>query len=77
MTLVAGPYFRLDRIDGAAQGDWRARYAQGPLLVVPLAGTVTVDGTPVHAGACAFAAGVEQIACTSDPLFLVAQAVMG
>ena len=46
--LVAGPHFTLDVVYGAA-----ARAADGPVLVIPLAGEVRVGGQLVAPGACA------------------------
>jgi len=77
VSLVAGPYFRLDRVDGAAPGDWRARYDGAALLIAPLAGGVQVAGQAVAAGSCAIAATTDEIANKADALFLVAQAIGG
>lgn len=59
-TLVDGPHFRLDRLDGAPDPATRARYA-GPLLVIPLDGTADVAGSPVKAGECALAASLDEV----------------
>jgi mannose-6-phosphate isomerase len=77
VALVDGPYFRLDRVDGAQPDDWRGRYAGGPLLVVPMAGGWSVGGETLPAGSCALAANVEAIGCETDALGLVAQAIIG
>ena len=44
VRLVDGPHFRLDRLDGAAGRGDRARYGDGPLLVIPVDGPVTLGG---------------------------------
>ncbi len=54
VTLVEGPHFRLDRLDGAPDAATAARYA-GPLLVIPLDSAVVVDGMQVAPGECAAA----------------------
>src|SRR5690606_4006145 len=51
VALVNGPYFRLDRIDGAPDSALAARYT-GPLLVIPRAGEATVEGERVAPGEC-------------------------
>lgn len=72
--LVDGPYFRLDRLDGAPDQATAGRYA-GPLLVVPLDCAVTVGGTSVAAGQCAMARSIEAIAFPAAGLSLIAQLV--
>ena len=68
--LVDGPFFRLDRIDGAPDSATAVRYA-GPLLVIPLGGSATVDGVAVRNGACALASGLDAV--QFDGLNLIAQ----
>jgi mannose-6-phosphate isomerase len=75
VALVDGPYFRLDRVNGVADQALLARYPQGPLLVVPMRGLVMVKGQEVPPGACAKAAGLEEISWESDALWLVAKAL--
>lgn len=72
--LVEGPYFRLDRLDGAPDAATAARYA-GALLVVPLDCTLTVAGEPIAPGQCAMAAGPDAIAFPARGLSLIAQPV--
>jgi mannose-6-phosphate isomerase len=54
VTLVEGPHFRLDRLDGPPGAAIAARYA-GPLLVIPLDGEALVGGETVAPGQCALA----------------------
>ena len=49
-VLVDGPYFRLDRVEGAPDAATLAAYA-GALLVVPLAGEVVAKDGSARAGA--------------------------
>lgn len=70
-TLVDGPHFRLDRLDGPPDAQTRARYA-GPVLVIPLDGTAKVAGGPVTGGECALAASLDEV--TVSGRCLIAQA---
>lgn len=70
--LVDGPYFRLDRIDGAPDSATAQRYA-GALLVVPLDCTVTVGPLAVAPGQCALADSLEAIVFPASGLSLIAQ----
>ena len=54
VQLVAGPHFRLDRLDGAPDPGTAARY-HGPLLVLPLDAPLMVAGEPTAPGQCALA----------------------
>jgi len=60
MTLVDGPHFRLDRLDGAPDAETEARYV-GKLLVIPLDEGSTVAGQPVKAGECALADSLDAV----------------
>ncbi len=53
-TLVDGPHFRLDRLDGVPDAATAARYT-GPLLVIPIDSDTAVAGQPVRPGECALA----------------------
>ena len=52
--LVDGPHFRLERVQGQPDAATAARFG-GPLLVIPVAGALTVAGDPVAPGQCALA----------------------
>lgn len=58
--LVEGPHFRLDRVDGAPDPEVLRRYA-GPLLVIPLDGTATIDGSAIRGGDCALADSLGEV----------------
>lgn len=73
-SLVDGPYFRLDRLDGPPDAATTARYV-GALLVVPLDCTVSVAGAAVAPGQCALASGLDAVAVPSGGLCLIAQSV--
>lgn len=53
-SLVDGPHFTLDLVDGVADDELLYGYAK-PLLVIPLAGEVLVAGEVVKPGECALA----------------------
>jgi mannose-6-phosphate isomerase len=61
VTLVEGPHFRLDRLDGAPDAATAARYS-GPVLVIPLDGEAEINCELVKAGECALAASLAQVA---------------
>lgn len=54
VSLVDGPHFRLDRVDGTPSQNLSARY-EGRLLVIPREGSVTVAGERITPGQCAYA----------------------
>lgn len=71
ITLVAGPYFRLDRVEGPPAPAVAAQYS-GKLLVIPLAGAVSVDGEAVAPGQCALAAAIAAVDLAVDAQALLA-----
>ena len=73
-TLVEGPHFRLDRLDGAPGAEATLRYA-GPLLVMPLEGTVALGAETIAAGGCGFADALGDVDFTHCPASLIAQPV--
>lgn len=61
-TLIDGPHFRLDRIEGAPDAAMRKVYADG-LLVLPLEGCVRTKSDEAQAGAgeCLYAPSIETL----------------
>jgi mannose-6-phosphate isomerase len=55
VSLVDGPHFRLDRLDGAPDASTAARYADRPLLVIPVDAPVTLAGEMLGPGGCGLA----------------------
>lgn len=55
--LVDGPHFRIDRIEGEPDAEVLRRYSDGA-LVVPLAGSVDLDGIRIGTGECGWAASL-------------------
>jgi len=65
ISLVDGPYFRLDQVEGLPTGDQATRY-HGCLLVIPRTGKACVEDEPVLPGQCALAHSIEHV--VFDPL---------
>jgi len=72
LVLLDGPWFRLDRVEGDAQGTPAERY-QGPLLAIPLSEQMSVAGTPVAPGECALALSLDEIRFSETGQCLLAQ----
>lgn len=62
LTLVEGPHFRLDRLDGAPDTLTRLRYERGPLLVIPLDASVSIANEVIGPGGCGLADNLDMIA---------------
>ena len=75
IELVNGPHFRLDRLDGPPDAAARARYAGGPLLVIPVDAPVAVGETTVHPGGCGFAETLGDVRIGDGVLTLIAQPI--
>lgn len=61
VTLVDGPHFRLDRLDGFPGEATQLRYGARPLLVVPLDAPVTIARETIAPGECGIAENLEMI----------------
>lgn len=70
-TLVDGPLFLLDRVDGPISAKLHQRY-DGALLVVPISDGVTVTDVGVPPGSCALATGIGQVCIQPGALALLA-----
>lgn len=73
VTLVGGPLFRLDRLDGPPSADIAARYAGKPLLAIPLDGAISVGGEAILPGGCALVTSLAKLTVASGTLCLIAQ----
>ncbi|MGC1269853.1 MAG: class I mannose-6-phosphate isomerase [Croceibacterium sp.] len=60
MTLVDGPLFRLDQVQGAPAAEVAAAY-DGRLLIIPRSGSVTVAGDVISPGECAMAENLAEV----------------
>ena len=74
LTLVEGPYFRLDRVEGLPDAAIAARYP-GELLLIPRSGTFLVDGDRVEPGQCALAGDIADIVFDDTGSCLIAQPI--
>jgi len=75
VRLVDGPFFRLDRVQGTPDASTLARFGEGALLLVPVAGDVSVAGETVPPGACALVGDATTISADADALLLLTQPV--
>ncbi|HEY6815527.1 MAG TPA: class I mannose-6-phosphate isomerase [Croceibacterium sp.] len=71
-TLVEGPYFLLDQVDGLPSTEQAARY-RGCLLVVPRTGRFCVEDEPVLPGQCALAHSLDDVVFDPQGSCLIAQ----
>ena len=72
MTLVDGPLFRLDQVEGVPDKSLAARY-RGPVLVIPREGPVHVAGREISAGGCGLARSLDQVDFSSSGVCLIAE----
>ena len=72
VSLVDGPHFTLDRVDGRPSADLIARYP-GPLLVIPRTGSAHIAGEAVGPGQCALAPSLAAISFDPAGQCLIAQ----
>jgi mannose-6-phosphate isomerase len=72
VSLVDGPYFRLDQVEGLPRGDQAARY-HGCLLVIPRTGKACVEDEPVLPGQCALAHSIDDVVFDPKGSCLIAQ----
>jgi mannose-6-phosphate isomerase len=71
-TLVEGPLFRLDRLDGPPDAATAARYS-GAVLVIPLDCMAAIAGEPITAGSCGLAHSLTAVSFPDRGLCLIAQ----
>ena len=73
ITLVDGPLFRLDRIEGAPVASVATRFGQAPVLAIPIRGTLRIGDEAISPGSCAIAPALAAIHFANDGLCLIAQ----
>ena len=76
VSLVDGPYFRLDQVEGLPSVEQAARY-HGCLLVIPRTGRACVEDEPVLPGQCALAHSLEDVVFDPSGSCLIAQPCEG
>jgi mannose-6-phosphate isomerase len=74
VSLVDGPYFRLDQVEGLPSAEQAAKY-HGCLLVVPRIGQACVENEPVVPGQCALAHSLDDVVFDPKGSCLIAQPV--
>ena len=75
VTLVDGPLFLLDRLDGPPSDAVAKRYGHAPLLVIPRSAGVSVGGEAIAPGECALAKSLAHVALAAETKCLIAQPV--
>jgi mannose-6-phosphate isomerase len=73
VELADGRYFQAHRVDGVPDADLRARY-DGPVLVIPRRGTVSVGDDWLQPGDCAVAPGLDAVGFTADGQAIIVRA---
>ncbi|WP_336982170.1 class I mannose-6-phosphate isomerase [Altererythrobacter fulvus] len=73
VSLVRGPFFRLDRADGPVDAALAARYGDAPLLVLPLSEGICVTGEAAGCGQCALAPSLADVEIVEGARCLLAQ----
>jgi mannose-6-phosphate isomerase len=73
VTLVEGPLFRLDQIEGLPNEDVARRYGGGALLVIPRKGAARIGLDAIPPGGCGLAADFDHIAFDENGICLIAQ----
>lgn len=76
VTLVNGPWFRLDQVEGLPSNEQAAAY-HGCLLVIPRSGEACVDGEPVLPGQCALARSIDGVVFDPQGTCLITQPIAG
>lgn len=76
VSLVDGPYFRLDQVGGLPSAEQAAKY-HGCLLVIPRTGTAQVENEAVGPGQCALARSIDDVVFDPNGSCLIAQPCAG
>lgn len=74
VTLVEGPHFKLTRMIGSPDAAISDQFAQ-PCMVLPLNGEVSLGGSPVAAGSCAYAESLSTLRFSEDAVSLLVASV--
>ncbi|WP_284123821.1 class I mannose-6-phosphate isomerase [Parerythrobacter aestuarii] len=72
VSIVEGPHFRLDRVEGRPGDELRSKYA-GKCLLIPLAGHFAIGTVEVEPGGCALVEDIDMVDCAEDSRALITQ----
>ncbi|MBV1688699.1 class I mannose-6-phosphate isomerase [Novosphingobium sp. G106] len=75
VTLVEGPLFRLDQIEGLPNEDVALRYGAGSFLVIPTRGEARIGSEAIRPGSGGLAARFDDVAFDENGACLIAQPV--
>lgn len=73
VTLVDGPLFRLDQVEGAPGEALAASYEGNPLLLIPREGPAYIAGREIGPGGCGLALDLGEVEFASSGVCLLAQ----
>jgi len=73
VTLVDGPLFRLDQVEGFPGDTLAAAYEGDPMLLIPREGRVHVAGREIAPGGCGLALDLREVEFASSGVCLLAQ----
>ena len=73
ITLVDGPLFRLDRLEGPPDAPVVARYGNAAVLAIPNQGDIVMGGETIAPGSCGIAPSLDAIHFASGGFCLIAQ----
>ena len=73
VSLVDGPRFRLDLLDGPPPAEVASAYAGRPLFVIPVNAAATIAGEAIGPGACGLAHDIGSLAVPAGTRALIAQ----
>ena len=72
-TLVDGPFFRFSQVSGAPDAAMRTRHT-GPVLTLPLSGSVVIEGQGIGAGECGLSPNLDGVDFSSAERTLLVSA---
>jgi mannose-6-phosphate isomerase len=75
ISLVDGPYFRLDRLQGVPDARLVERYADAPLLVIPLDAPARLGELTIEPGGCAVTESLSALKMHEEGRALIAQQI--
>lgn len=73
VSLVSGPHFRLDRLDGPPSPATRETYAGNPLLAIPVDAAIELAGEALNPGECGLVDDIGDLAIPTGAKALIAQ----